>query len=205
MHAALQNNYKSAMLKSPMRVHVLLIAFIFCLGTAQVASAQYKSDAAAEAMMAQSKIYNDGFSLNKLFDPRFFQMRHSYEMTFGSYGGSSGSMGEYTNTMMWRFSQKLAARVDVGVAHTLFGTSPTGTGLPGTNNSAASIYLKNAEVAYQPLKNMTLHLSFRQAPRGYGYYMSPFGYYGYNGFGGYDRTSALIGFGGDRYYDPIGW
>jgi len=189
-----------------MRVHLLLIAFVFCLGTSQVASAQYKSDAAAEAMMAESKIYNDGFSLNKLFDPRFFQMHHSYEMTFGSYGGASGSMAEYTNTMMWRFSQKLAARVDVGVAHTLFGSSPTGTGLPGTQNSAASIYLKNAEVAYQPLKNMTLYMSFRQAPRNYGYYMSPYGYYGYNGFGGYDRSSALIGFGNDnRYYDPIGW
>ena len=188
-----------------MRVYLILIAFALCLGSAQVASAQYKSDAAAEAMMSQSKIYGDGFSLNKFFDPRFFQMHHSYEMSFGSVGGASGSMGEYTNTMMWRFSQKLAARLDVGVAHNLFGSAPTGFGAPGSQNSAASIYLKNAEIAYQPMKNMTLHLSFRQAPRGYGYYASPYGYYGNGAYGGYSGGSALIGFGGlDRYNGPLG-
>jgi hypothetical protein len=194
------------MLYSHMRVRLLLIAFVICLGSSHVASAQYKSDAATEAMMSQSKIYGDGFSLNKMFDPRFFQMRHSYEMSFGSGGGSSGSMGEYTNSMMWRFSQKLAARVDVGVAHNLFGNAPTGTGLPGSQNSAASIYLKNAEIAYQPMKNMTLHLSFRQAPRGYGYYMNPYGYYGNAGYGGNYGSSASIGYGGgSRYAGPFGW
>ena len=194
------------MLYPYMRIYLLLIAFTLTLGSAQVVSAQYKSDAAAEAMMSQSKIYGDGFSLNKLFDPRFFQMRHSYEMSFGSGGGSSGSMGEYTNTMMWRFSQKLAARVDVGVAHNLFGNAPTGFGSLGSQNSAASIYLKNAEIAYQPMKNMTLHLSFRQAPRGYGYFASPYGYYGNTGYGGYSGGSALVGFGGaNRYSDPFGW
>jgi hypothetical protein len=45
-------------------------------------------------MMAQSKLYGESFTLNKLFDPRFFQMRHSYEMSFGTGGGVSGSMGE---------------------------------------------------------------------------------------------------------------
>lgn len=189
------------MLYPPMRVHLFTLAFalVVCLGSAHVSSAQYKSDAAVEAMMAQSRIYGDSFSLNKLFDPRFFQMSHSYGMSFGSGPFGSGSMGEYTNTMMWRFSQKLAARVDVGVAHNISGGLPNASGLPGTNNSAARIYLRNAEVAYQPLKNMTLHVSFRQAPYGYGYYMSPYGYYGgYNAYGNYDRSSVRIGFGGAR-------
>lgn len=198
-----------------MRVSLLLIAFVFCLGFTQSAEAQYKSDAAAEAMMAQSRIYGDGgFSLGKMFDPRYFQMSHSYQMSFGSGGGGSAGMGEYTNTMMWRFSPKLAARVDVGVAHSLFGGAPTGVGgVPGSQNSFANVYLKNAEVAYQPMKNMTLHLSFRQAPRGYGYYMNPYGYYGnpyagygYGGYGGYNGASAFIGFGSaDRYAGPLGW
>jgi len=202
----LQNNIQNTMLYSRMRVYLLLIALTLCLGTAQVASAQYKSDAAAEAMMSQSKIYGDGFSLNKLFDPRFFQMRHSFQMSFGSGGGGPGSIGEYTNTMMWRFSQKLAARVDVGVAQNLFGSAPTGYGAPGSQNSAPSIYLKNVEVAYQPLKNMTLHLSFRQAPRGYGYYASPYGSYGNAGYAGYSGRSAHIGFGGaDGYSGLLGW
>ncbi|MFV1980748.1 MAG: hypothetical protein ACC655_06305 [Rhodothermia bacterium] len=194
------------MLYPHMRVYLLVIAFTLFLGSAQVASAQFKSDEAAEAMMSQSKIYGDGFSLNKLFDPQFFQMRHSLQMSFGSGGGGSGSIGEYTNSMMWRFSQKLAARVDVGVAQNLFGNAPTGFGALGSQNSAPSIYLKNVEVAYQPLKNMTLHVSFRRAPRGYGYYASPYGYYGNTGYGGYSGGSALIGFGGaDRFAGPLGW
>ena len=183
-----------------MRYYLSIIAFTLVLGTANVASAQYKSDAAVEAMMAQSRIYGEGFSLDKFFDPKYFQMRHSYEMSFGSYGGGTTSLGEYTNTMMWRFSQRLAARVDVGVAHSMFGSSPTGVaGVPGSQNSFANIYLKNAEIAYQPMKNMTLHVAFRQAPRGYGYYASPYGYYG-PGYG----SSASVGLGGyDGYYrDP---
>lgn len=202
----MQNNFQNTMLYQHMRIYLLLIPFTLCLGFAQVASAQYKSDAAAEAMMSQSKIYADGFSLNKLFDPRFFQMHHSFQMSFGSGGGGSGSIGEYTNTMMWRFSQKLAARVDVGVTQNLFGSAPTGFGSPGSQNSSANIYLKNAEVSYQPMKNMTLHLSFRQAPRGYGYFASPYGYYGSNAYRNYNGASALIGFGGaDRNAGLLGW
>jgi len=177
-----------------MRTYLILIAFVMCLGSAQVASAQYKSDAAAEAMMAQSRIYGEGFSLDKLFDARFFQMTHCYQMSFGSSAFGSGSMGEYTNTLMWRFSQKLAARVDVAVAHDLIGGG-LGNGLPGTQNSFAKIYLKNAEVAYQPMKNMTLHLSIRQAPYGYGSYLSPYGQYGYGGYANYNRSRVGLGFG----------
>ena len=193
-----------------MRVYLLLIAFVICLGSSQVASAQYKSDAAAEAMMAQSRIYGDGFSFDKLFDSRYFQMRHSYEMSFGSYGGAGVGLGEYTNTMLWRFSPKLAARVDIGVAHNLFGGAEAMSSVPGSQNDFANVYLKNAEIAYKPAKNMTLHLAFRQAPRGYGYYLSPYGYYGngaYGGYyGGYNGASALIGFGNvDRYAGPMGW
>lgn len=198
-----------------MRVYLLLIAFVICLGSSQAASAQYKSDAAVEAMMAQSKIYEDGFSIDKLFDSRYFRMHHSYQVSFGSFGGATAGLGEYTNTMLWRFSPNLAARVDVGVAHSLFGDTGRAAGIPGAQNSFSNIYLKNAEVAYQPVKNMTLHLAFRQAPRGYGYYLSPYGYYGYRGYGGYgayggyggySSASALVGYGGaDRFDDPRAW
>ncbi len=185
-----------------MRAYIILLALVLSLAAVDAVEAQYRSDAAVEAM-AQSRLYEapTGFTLDRLFDPQFFQMGHSYEMSFGSGYGQSGPIGEYTNSMMWRFSNKLAARIDVGVAHG-FGNT-LNTGLPGSQSSLGRVYLKNAEVKFQPLKNLTMHLSYRQAPLGYGRYLSPYGRYGMSPYGNNNRFGARIGY--DDPYLTGGW
>ena len=168
-----------------MRHLLCLFAFVLFLAVAAPAEAQLRSEVPQHVPV---KVMDEGessaFRLNKLFSPEHFQMRHSYTLGYNSFGGMGLSMGEYTNTMLWRFSSKLAARTDIAFAHTPFGTG-NASALFGGKDQYGKVYLKNAEVAYRPTDTMSLHLSFRQSP--YGPYMSPYGYYGarrgYYGYG----------------------
>jgi hypothetical protein len=170
-----------------MRSTLSLLCLVVFLGMATPVQAQLRQDVREDR--SEVKLYEQagpGFTLNKLFSPEHFRMSHSYEMSFGSFGGNTSSLGMYTNTMQWQFNQKLAARVDVSVAHT-----PFGGGQFGQDGQNPRVFLRNAEIAYRPSDNMLLHLSVRQSPYGsymgpYGYmnpYMSPYGYYGMQPFG----------------------
>lgn len=171
-----------------MRQLVSVLSLIVFLGVATPAQAQLREN--VHAQQAQAKLYgSDGpsFSLNQLFSPDYFRMHHSYEMSFGSYGGGTSSLGMYTNTMMFQFNSKLAARVDVAFAH-----QPLGGGVGqklGLEQDNGRFFLRNAEVAYRPNERMQFHFSVRQSP--YGGYMSPYGYYG----------QSHGGFGSSRYQD----
>lgn len=175
-----------------MRKLLSLLCFIVLLGLAAPAQAQLRSE--VNSQQAAAKLYQSqgsAFTLNKLFSPAHFRMSHSYEMSFGSFGGQSSSLGMYTNTMLFQFDQKLAARVDVAFAHSPF--SGAGLGNPlGPEADNGRLFLRNAEIAYRPTENTRLHLSFRQSP--YGGYMSP---YGYGGYGHGSSFQASFG-GGER-------
>lgn len=138
------------------------------------------------AERAPARLFDEGgssFSLNRLFSPEQFRMSHSYEMSMGSFGGSASSLGMYTNSMMWQFNQKLAARVDVSFAHSPFGGNGFGPGQDALGLENGRVFLRNAEIAYRPTENTSFHLSFRQSP--YGGYMSPYGYGMAPGGGGF--------------------
>lgn len=161
-----------------MRHSLFVACLILTLGLTVPTQAQLRSDVLAED--ATVRLYDhgqSGFSLNRLFSPAHFRMSHSLEFSTGSYGGTSSSLGMYTNTMMWRFSQRLAARVDVSMAYSPYSDERL-QGVTGSNNGR--IFIRNAELAYRPTKNSQIHLSFQQSP--YGSYMSPYGY-GHSGLG----------------------
>ena len=172
---------------------LLLIAF---LGLAAPAEAEFRENVPATAQ-AQSRLYDAkgaaGFVLNKLFNPSVFRMSHSFEMSAGSFGGNSYSLGMYTNTMAWQFSDKLAARMDVSVAYSPHNEAATSLGL---GQQGPQVFLRNAEIAWRPSEKFQLHLQVRQSP--HGGYMSPYGYYDPYGYGyGYSRGAFMhAGFGG---------
>ena len=177
-----------------MRNLLLLVCLVVCLALAAPAQAQHRVNmphGPSPVRLFDQAGAGAGALLNKMFSSEHFRMSHSYDMSFGSFGGNSSSMGMYTNSMMWQFNQKLAARVDVSYAF-----SPFGGG--GQNNffkqgEGGRFFLRNAEVAYRPTENINLNFSIRQSP--YGSYMSPYGYYGY----GHD----YFGYGMQR--EPLFW
>ncbi len=180
-----------------MRKTLSLLVLVAFLGLTVPAQAQFR--AAVQESPAPSRLYDAngaaGFLLNKLFNPSVFRMSHSFEMSAGSFGGNSYSLGMYTNSMAWQFNNKLAARVDVAVAYSPHNEAASALGF---SNERPQVFLRNAEIAWRPAKNVQLHLQVRQSP--YGSYMSPYGYggYGYSPYGyGYSRAAAMhAGFGG---------
>ena len=179
-----------------MRIFITLALLLAVLSMSTPAQAQLRDTAIAEK--APAKLYNtnnsSSFSLNKLFDPSIFRMNQSIEFSSSSFGGHTSSLGMFTNSMMWQFSDKLAARVDVSAAYSPnAGSFSDPSGNMGGNTQ---IFVRNAEVAYRPSENVELHLSFRQSP--YGTYASPYGYYG-RGYG-YNRFHASFGSSDDLFW-----
>ena len=177
-----------------MRAFLSLLCLVLMLSLARPAQAQLRQDVQAEPSPTQlygSDIGGDFF--NKLFSAEHFQMSHSYEASFSSFGGNASSMGMYTNSMMWQFNSKLAARVDVSVAHSLMG------GAAGfQQDRSPRVFLRNAEVAYRPTENMEFRFQVRQSP--YGRYMGP---YGYNPYNRYRGSMMGMQFGGSS--DDLFW
>ena len=181
-----------------MRKTLSLLCLVAFLGLTVPAQAQFRH--AVEENKAPARLYDAngaaGFVLNKLFNPSVFRMSHSFEMSAGSFGGNSYSMGMYTNTMAWQFNDKFAARMDVAVAYSPHNEAASALGV---DNQRPQVFLRNAEIAWRPSEKFQLHLQVRQSP--YGSYMSPYGAYspygyGYGGYG-YHRTALMHGsFGG---------
>ncbi len=172
-----------------------LLCLLAILSLAVPAQAQHRANLPVQR--AGVRLFDQGgpgFTLNKLFSPEHFRMSHSFEMSMGSFGGHTSSLGMYTNTMQWQFNNKLAARVDIAVAQNLFGGDNVTSfnGLAFQQRQGPQVFLRNAEVAYRPTENVQFNISVRQSP--YGAYMSPFGYYGM----GYDYF-------GMRHSDPFFW
>lgn len=180
-----------------MRKTLSLLCLIAFLGLAVPVPAQAQLRNPVLGTRASAQLYDTGgasFLLNKLFNPSVFRMSHSIEMSTGSFGGRSSSLGMYTNSMAWHFSDKLAARVDMSVAYSPFNNGALGFG----EQQKPQVFLRNAEIAWRPSENVQFHLQMRQSP--YGSYMSPHGYYnpyGYNPYGYQNRASQMqVGFGG---------
>ena len=184
-----------------MRNVVSLVCLLVLLGVSLPAQAQLRETALEQR--APSKLYDtsksSGFTLNKLFDPAHFRMSQSAEFSSSSFAGRTTSLGMFTNSMMWQFNDKMAARMDVSVAYSPnSGTlsNPSGN-LAGGN---AQVFVRNAEFAYRPSENVQFHISFNQSP--YGAYGSPFGYYGYSPYGHRARyMSASFGRSHDLFWN----
>ena len=151
------------------------------------AAAQFKDT--VPPMRSSARLYQApdalGSLMSKVFNPSVFKMSHGFEMSAGSFGGRGYSMGMYTNTMAWQFSDKLAMRADVSVAY-----SPQNQNLTslGFERAGPRVFLRNAEIAWRPSDKVHLNIQVRQDPYGFrNPYMSPFGgYYGFrpNGYSG---------------------
>jgi hypothetical protein len=155
-----------------MRRSLFLFVFAATLAATTPSQAQLRADASALVQGESARLMDSGVTLSTLFSPNVFRMSHSYEMSAGSVGGAGYSLGMYTNTMQWQFSNQLAARVDVAMAHSPFGGADA-LGLGTSADQPFRVFVRNAEVAYRPTESLQLNFSYRQSP--FGAYASPYG------------------------------
>jgi hypothetical protein len=163
-----------------MRTALPIFCLVLTLSLAAPAEAQFR-ETAQQNRSVQTQLYDSGSAatnaLQSLFGAEHFRMSHSYQASFSSFGGNAASTGMYTNSMMWQFNSDWAARMDVSVAH------------PFTRGSAfgrqeTEVFIRNAEVAYEPSDNFQVRMQIQQSP--HGRYMQPYGTFG--GRRGYRST-----------------
>lgn len=133
-------------------------AFVLVLSTNAVA--QFKNQPENHPSVSESIIRSDNSGLLfGWFDPSRLTMRHSFSLSYQTFGGRGLSMGVYTNSLMYKFSDPLDLQVDVSLMH-----SPFNSFGDKMKNDLSGIFLSRAQLNYRPSDNMLFQLQFRQLP-----------------------------------------
>jgi hypothetical protein len=157
------------------------VLFVVAMVLPLSATAQFKSQAEQGTHVSDGLMASSAPSLLLgWFDPSKFSMRHSFSLSYSSFGDNGISLGTYTNSMSYEFAQNLRARADVSMSYSPFNTLPLQN---GRKNDLSSIYLSNASLDYKPWDNVMVQFQYRTLPYG-SYYNSPFSnpWYRENGF-----------------------
>lgn len=173
----------------------VFFAFALSFLLASGALAQFQKDAptptiqSSQTMFAAPSEFSIGSFLGNLFDENRFQMRHSYALSYNSLLGNA--TGEYVNTMIYQFDAPVTLRADIGVMHQPFGASQRQLQYGFGRNDFSGVYLKNAQILWQPTKNIAVSAAYQQLPPGA--WFNQMGWWGFNRFG--------RGFGGSMMWD----
>jgi hypothetical protein len=168
-----------------MRRLLPVAAFAVALAVAVPAQAQLRAELpTGPAGVAVFDQPTGGSFLSQYVNAETVKVSHSYELSYSSFGSEGVGLGVYTTSLRFQPTDRLAARVDVGVAHSPFGSSALQQGLGFGPDSQAQVYLRNATLAYRPTENTMFTISVQQSP--FGSYASPYGYapYGMSPYSG---------------------
>ena len=150
-----------------------ILVAIFCVATA---TAQFKSRPETQSSVSDAIVRSDnGGLLFGWFDPSKFNMQQSFSLSYQTFGGQGVSLGVYTNSLMYQFSDALDVRADVSLM-----ASPFNSFGKQAQSSLTGLFLNRAEINYRPWKNALVQIQYRQSPLYYGLGNN----YGY-GFGSY--------------------
>lgn len=173
---------KGVGMKNRCGVYMVLVILVSSLMIHEVV-AQFKRTASEEPKVSDSFIRPTTASeWFDFFNPDNFKMRQSYSMSYTSTGGQGLALGMYTNSLQYKFSNSLDARVDVSLQH-----SPYSTFDRRVQNSLSGVFLNRAEINFRPAENMLLRVSYRHVPFGLSGYYSPYAgfYHGMENYEGY--------------------
>jgi len=158
----------------------MLLGSLLAMSQADVMG-QFKSSIADKPGVSESILRPEtSESLFGMFDPGRFSMRHTFSMSYATFGGGRGmSLGMYTNSMYYKIADPLDVQFDVSLMY-----SPNNSFMGGPQKDFAGIYLTRAQLNYRPSENMMLQINFQQVPMSslmwgsYGY--SPFSNFGFS-------------------------
>ena len=109
-------------------------------------------------------------------------MSHSFNVSMLSTQTGSLSLATYTNSMAYRFNDKLTVSADVSMQYSPFASSVYGTGYANQmQKDFSGLNLSRASIDYKLSENSSIKFEYSNMQNyPYGYY-NP---YGYNGFYG---------------------
>jgi hypothetical protein len=158
-------------------ISVVLLGVL--LSSVSIGQLKSKVDAPPSVSSSLTRPVTNDFLLG-LFDPSAFSMRHSFSMSYTSFGGQGLSLGTYTNSMSYQFSDALDVQADVSLMH-----SPYNSLGKDAQSQLSGLFLSRAQLSYRPTDNMWLQIQYRQLPPMYwmGNYRSPY-FYGIDRYDG---------------------
>jgi len=139
------------------------VALLLAMLVSGMAVGQFRSSANSKPSVGESLIRNDDSGLLfGWFDPSRLVMHQSYSINYTMVGGRGFSLGVYTGSLFYRFSNPLSMQFDVSLVHSPFG------GFGGKfGQDISGIYLSRAQLNYRPSENTLFQIQFRQLPSMY--------------------------------------
>ncbi len=157
-----------------MKKIIILALFL----TSGVMFAQFKGES-NELPDLRSKMvtnYNSSFLLGFL-NMKNLQMNNSFSMSYSSFGGQGLALGVFTNTLSYKFNNKLNFILQTSIVN-----SPYSSFSSRFSKNLNGIYIRRAQLNYRPTDKTFISIQFSNDPTRY---VSP-GFYGgyYNPFFG---------------------
>lgn len=147
-------------------------------------NAQFKDPAFPTESPKDGIIDNSSSSLFGFLNSDNFSMHHSFGLSYSAFAGQGLSLATYTNSMMYKFSDKMNVQFDASII-----SSPYSTFGKDFQNSLQGLYISRAAFNYKPWEDVSISLQYRNIPYLFnnysnGYYGSSFlrGNYGYDPF-----------------------
>ena len=139
-----------------MRRRILLFAVLLLAPLS--AFGQYKADRQSSIFKPSDLVQRPAGIFEGLIDPSRFQMTQSYSISFLTFGSQAFNQGLYLNTLSYRISDPLLARVQIGYMHQPFG----GRSLSGSSNG--SLFVRSASLEYNPSDRTRIFFDYESMP-----------------------------------------
>jgi len=144
----------------------ILFLIVFCFSS--VAFSQLKDQIGEKPSIYEGITNHSAPSLILgFFNPNNFKMSHSYNLSYSSFSNNGLALGVYTNSMFYKFNDKLNVQVDASLMH-----SPYNTFGKEFSNQINGLYISKAALNYRPFKDFQINVQYRRLPFNYynGYY-----------------------------------
>lgn len=169
-----------------MKKYVLFGIIVFAVSI----NAQFKDPGFTTESPQNGITNNSSGSLLGFLNTNNFSMHHSFGISYLSTGGQGLSLASYTNSMMYKFSDKMNVQLDAS-----FITSPYSSLGKDFQNSLQGIYISKAAFNYKPWDDVYISVQYRSYPN---YFYNPYNRYGsfgssfYGGYNGYENNPFMF-------------
>lgn len=136
------------------KISIILLAFAL-IGS--MSFAQYKEIPYETKVKLKSSNLILGF-----INPKNFSLRHSFNLSYQTYGSTSYSVASYTGTLSYKILDNLNVSADVTMQYSPFANLGSSNALLNKDfqNSLNGVYLSRVSLNYKPLKNMFINIEY---------------------------------------------
>lgn len=121
---------------------------------------QFKSKGESSPKVGESLFRtDDGGLLFGWFDPSRLDMHHSFSLSYASFGGKGISLGVYTNSLSYKFSEAWSLQTDISLVNSPFNSFGDKFG-----KDISGLYLSRAQLNYRPSEHTLFQIQFQQIP-----------------------------------------